>query len=312
MVAAATQRLLVLDFGRLIADGPIDRACSRTPVSAAPTSGTRRAAPGAVADRAGPVARAASGPAAPHGRRPGRFSSCTTSTSPTARTGRCSASRSRSPSARRSRSSGRTGPASRRSPAWSRGSCAPSAGRIVFDGARRHRVARLADRPPRGRPRPRGSFGVRRRSPSRRISRSTSAAPLAPGASPTALRRAYETYPRLGERRDQLAGHALRWRAAHARAGEGARRAPAAARRRRAVARPRAGVVVDEVFAALRAVLAAGTALLIVEQHVERALELADRAVVLSEGRATFEGHITDVRDVASPMLGPLRDLLGP
>ena len=73
-----------------------------------------------------------------------------------------------------------------------------------------------------------------------------------------------------------------------------------------------APVVVDEVFAALRHVLESGTALLIVEQHVERALELADRAVVLSAGRATFEGHITDVRDVASPMLGPLRDLLGP
>jgi ABC-type branched-subunit amino acid transport system ATPase component len=69
--------------------------------------------------------------------------------------------------------------------------------------------------------------------------------------------------------------------------------------------------MVDEVFGALRAVLAAGTALLIVEQHVERALELAGRAVVLSEGRVTLDGRVDDVRDVASTMLGPLRDLPG-
>ena len=73
-----------------------------------------------------------------------------------------------------------------------------------------------------------------------------------------------------------------------------------------------APVVVDEVFEALRRVLESGMALLIVEQHVERALELARRAVVLSEGRVTYEGRVDDVRDVASPMLGPLREVLGP
>jgi len=73
-----------------------------------------------------------------------------------------------------------------------------------------------------------------------------------------------------------------------------------------------APLVVDEVFEALHRVLESGTALLIVEQHVERALELAGRAVILSGGRVTFEGHIDDVRDVASPMLGPLREVLGP
>jgi branched-chain amino acid transport system ATP-binding protein len=126
-----------------------------------------------------------------------------------------------------------------------------------------------------------------------------------------ALARAYETYPRLGERRDQLAGTL----------SGGEQRMLALAR---VLAVPQrllivdelslglAPAAVDEVFAALRRVLESGTALLIVEQHVERALELADRAVVLSEGRVTYAGHIDDVRDVASPMLGPLRDVLGP
>ena len=130
MVAAATQRLLVLDFGRLIADGPIDRVIADPGVRRA-YLGHLPAAPGAVATRA-PAGRVRG---RLHGDRPGRFSSCTTWTSPTARTGRCSACRSRSPSARRSRSSGRTGPASRRSPASSRGSSPRAPGRIVFDGA---------------------------------------------------------------------------------------------------------------------------------------------------------------------------------
>ena len=45
--------------------------------------------------------------------------------------------------------------------------------------------------------------------------------------------------------------------------------------------------------------------------YVERALELAGRAVVLSEGRVTLDGRVDDVRDVASTMVGPLRDVLG-
>ena len=125
-----------------------------------------------------------------------------------------------------------------------------------------------------------------------------------------ALKRTYEAYPRLGQRRDQIAGTL----------SGGEQRMLALAR---VLAVPQrllvvdelslglAPVVVDEVFEALRRVLESGTALLIVEQHVERALELADRAVVLSEGRVTFDGHIAGVRDVASPMLGPLREVLG-
>jgi branched-chain amino acid transport system ATP-binding protein len=189
------------------------------------------------------------------------------------------------------------------------GLVAPSAGRIVFDGAdvtRRPawRIARL---------------GVAHAPEGRSVFASLTVEEnlalefrraVGPRGLADALERAYETYPRLGERRDQLAGTL----------SGGEQRMLALAR---VLAVPQrllvvdelslglAPAMVDEVFGALRAVLAAGTALLIVEQHVERALELAGRAVVLSEGRVTLDGRVDDVRDVASTMVGPLRDVLG-
>ena len=53
-----------------------------------------------------------------------------------------------------------------------------------------------------------------------------------------------------------------------------------------------APVVVDEVYAALERVLAAGTSLLLIEQHVDRALVLADDVVVLSNGRVVYDGSV--------------------
>jgi branched-chain amino acid transport system ATP-binding protein len=49
--------------------------------------------------------------------------------------------------------------------------------------------------------------------------------------------------------------------------------------------------VIDEIFAALRALAAGGTTLLIVEQYVARALELADTVHLLDRGRLTFTGR---------------------
>ena len=57
-----------------------------------------------------------------------------------------------------------------------------------------------------------------------------------------------------------------------------------------------APVVVDEVYAALTQVLDAGTSLLIIEQHVERALELANQVVVLTKGRVAYDGSVAEVR----------------
>jgi len=111
---------------------------------------------------------------------------------------------------------------------------------------------------------------------------------------PDALARAYAAFPRLGERRVQSAGTLS--------GGE---------QRMLALARVLvlgeqllvvdelsfglAPAVVDEVYAALGQVLASGTALLLIEQHVDRALVLADDVVVLRQGRVVFDGPVADV-----------------
>jgi branched-chain amino acid transport system ATP-binding protein len=49
--------------------------------------------------------------------------------------------------------------------------------------------------------------------------------------------------------------------------------------------------VVDEIFAFLRQLAAQGTALLLVEQYVTRALEIADYVFLLNHGRVAFRGE---------------------
>ena len=104
-----------------------------------------------------------------------------------------------------------------------------------------------------------------------------------------ALDRAYELFPRLGERRGQLAGTL----------SGGEQRMLSLARV--LVESPRlliadelslglAPMVVDQVFETLSQIRGAGTALLIVEQQVGHALELCDRAAVLEHGLITWQG----------------------
>jgi branched-chain amino acid transport system ATP-binding protein len=50
-------------------------------------------------------------------------------------------------------------------------------------------------------------------------------------------------------------------------------------------------VMVEQVFATLRDLAEAGVALLIVEQYVHRALEIAEQVVVLDRGRVRFSGR---------------------
>jgi branched-chain amino acid transport system ATP-binding protein len=58
-------------------------------------------------------------------------------------------------------------------------------------------------------------------------------------------------------------------------------------------------LMVDQVFATLRDIAAAGVALLIVEQYVHRALEVAQQVVVLDRGRVLFRGQPSELgRDV--------------
>ncbi len=111
-----------------------------------------------------------------------------------------------------------------------------------------------------------------------------------------ALERAYETFPRLGERRAQEAGTL----------SGGEQRMLSLARV--LAAPPRvliadelslglAPIVVDEVYDVLGAIRDAGSSVLIVEQQVTRALTLADDAVLLGKGAVQFAGPVDELRD---------------
>jgi branched-chain amino acid transport system ATP-binding protein len=58
-----------------------------------------------------------------------------------------------------------------------------------------------------------------------------------------------------------------------------------------------APVVIDEVFAAIEAINADGVSVLLVEQEVERALEVSSRAYLLAEGRIVTSGPAHELRD---------------
>ncbi len=111
------------------------------------------------------------------------------------------------------------------------------------------------------------------------------------------LERAFTLFPRLGERRRQLAGTL----------SGGEQRMLSLARV--LVESPAlliadelslglAPVVIDEVYATLDTIRASGTSLLIVEQHVGPALALCDRVVLLDHGAVTWEGAADGAADV--------------
>ena len=54
--------------------------------------------------------------------------------------------------------------------------------------------------------------------------------------------------------------------------------------------------MVDSLFAFIGSIAEAGTTLLIVEQYVSRALELADTVCLLNQGRVAFSGPTTGLR----------------
>ena len=60
-----------------------------------------------------------------------------------------------------------------------------------------------------------------------------------------------------------------------------------------------APIIVEQLFEALRERAAAGTSLLLVEQYIDAALELADYVYVLDKGRVVDVGEPEDVRDGA-------------
>jgi len=127
----------------------------------------------------------------------------------------------------------------------------------------------------------------------------------------TALAQAYDLFPRLGERRRQMAGTL----------SGGEQRMLSLARV--LVRAPKllitdelslglAPVVIDEVYETLQTICEAGTALLIVEQHVHQALRLADDVVVLAKGTVTLSGPVADLGDVTETLLPAAHDRLDP
>jgi branched-chain amino acid transport system ATP-binding protein len=67
-----------------------------------------------------------------------------------------------------------------------------------------------------------------------------------------------------------------------------------------------APIVVDRIYEAVRAIIATGSAVLLVEQYVDRALDLADSAVVLSRGKVAYAGPTARLRsaDLLETYLG--------
>jgi branched-chain amino acid transport system ATP-binding protein len=121
-----------------------------------------------------------------------------------------------------------------------------------------------------------------------------------------ALNRVDELFPRLAERRGQLAGSLS--------GGEQQMLAIG----RALMARPRlllldepslglAPAVVDEVFEAIQTINGEGVSILLVEQDVERALDISGRGYLLIEGRVQISGpsgRLRESDDVRQSVLG--------
>ena len=118
-----------------------------------------------------------------------------------------------------------------------------------------------------------------------------------------ALDEAYELFPRLGERRTQLAGTLSGGEQRMLSLARVLVEQAAAAHRRRAVARARADHRRRGVPHARSRSATPGTTLLIVEQHVHHALAIADDVVVLVKGEVVYSGPVAELGDISEYVL---------
>jgi branched-chain amino acid transport system ATP-binding protein len=108
------------------------------------------------------------------------------------------------------------------------------------------------------------------------------------------LERVFATFPRLAERRQQLAGTMSGGEQQMLAIGRGLMAEP----RLLILDEPSLGLsplLVDEMFALIRRLNSEGLAVLLVEQNVGQSLEIADRAYVLENGALRFAGTPADL-----------------
>ena len=125
---------------------------------------------------------------------------------------------------------------------------------------------------------------------------------IGPEGAPEALEKAYDMFPILGKRKNQVAGTLS---GGQQRMLSLARALPDPPRLLIAdeLSLGLAPLVVDEVFETLVKLQEAGTALLIIEQHVERALAIAEHALLLQKGRIVYDGKTEDMGDAIEQVL---------
>jgi branched-chain amino acid transport system ATP-binding protein len=104
-----------------------------------------------------------------------------------------------------------------------------------------------------------------------------------------ALEQVFDLFPRLAERQRQTAGTLSGGEQQMCAIGRGLMTGPSLLM----LDEPSLGLspkMVDEIFGIIARIRKGGVTVLLVEQHVQRALELADRAFILADGRTTGSG----------------------
>ncbi len=109
------------------------------------------------------------------------------------------------------------------------------------------------------------------------------------------LERVFELFPRLGERDRQLAGSLSGGEQQMLAIGRALMGNP----RVLLLDKPSEGlapIIVAEVSRTISRLKSEGQSIVLVEQNLKVALDLADRAVILTTGRSIFEGDVTELR----------------